>query len=217
MIWLVLTLALLLAGAAAAVWLKKRRPRLQKALLAAMAVCTLAVAAGTAVCWNPPPVRSLTPDYAVLLGCGLKDGQATPELERRLTLALTYLEETPEVPLIVTGGDPDGDGVTEAEVMDRWLLDHGADMERVLTEDRARNTLENLQNSKALAERKGLGTDAVFILTSDYHQTRAQFLAHALGQTATGLSCATPWPSRLPAAVRETYSFVKAIVQTAWE
>lgn len=217
MIWLVLTLALLLAGAAAAVWLKKRRPRLQKALLAAMAVCTLAVATGTAVCWNPPPVRDLTPDYAVLLGCVLEDGQAGPELERRLTLALTYLEETPDVPLIVTGGDPDGDGITEAEVMAQWLERHGADMARVLTEDQARNTLENLRNSKALAERQGLGTDAVLILTSDYHQTRAQFLARRLGQAAAGLSCATPWPSRLPAAVREAYSFVKAIAQTCFQ
>ncbi|MGN0979265.1 MAG: YdcF family protein [Candidatus Avoscillospira sp.] len=212
--WLILTLGLLLAGCLLAWFLQKRAPRLRKALLICMAICILAVGAGTAACWNPPEYQDLTPDYAVLLGGGEKDGQPTASTENRLFLALNYLEATPDVMLIVTGGDPNGNGVTEAEVMASWLRDHGADMDRILSEDRANDTLENLQYSKALAASRGLQTDSILILTSDYHQTRAQFLARQLGQEASGLACETPFLSHLAASVREAYSFVKAIWQT---
>lgn len=215
--WLLLTLCLLLAGFLLAWLLKKRAPKLRTALLICMAVCTVLAAAGTAACWNPPEQQQdLTPDYAVLLGAGLKDGEMTGTLENRLSLALDYLEAAPDVTLIVTGGDPKGYGITEAAVMAQWLRDHGADMDRILLEDQARDTLENLQFSKALAERRGLETDSILILTSDYHQTRAQFLARQLGQEATGRSCTTPFFSHLSASVREAYSFVKAFWQTRW-
>ena len=54
----------------------------------------------------------------------------------------------------------------------------------------------------------------MLILTSDYHQTRAQYLAHAQGQEAVGLSCETPPAARLAASVREVYAFVKAWAET---
>ena len=54
----------------------------------------------------------------------------------------------------------------------------------------------------------------MLILTSDYHQTRAQYLARAQGQEAVGLACETPPLQRLTARVREVYAFVKAWAET---
>ena len=58
-------------------------------------------------------------------------------------------------------------------------------------------------------------TDTVAIITSEYHQTRAGFLARQNGQQALHISCETPVMAHLFAAVREVYSFVKALWQTA--
>lgn len=206
--WLLLTLPGLALLTGLAIWRKKPRWLLVPAALA------LLVTAGTAVFFTPPPETDLQPDYAVLLGAGLEDGQPTQELVRRMELALDWLEQTPDTVLIAAGGDPKGQGVTEASVMTRWLADHGADMTRVLAEDRSRTTRENLLYSRELAKAHGLDTENVLILTSDYHQTRAQFLARRIGQNAAGRSCTTPFRQRLTSSVRELYAFFKAVWQT---
>lgn len=174
----------------------------------------LTVVSGAAVCWTAPDTESTQPDYAVLLGCALENGQPKEELIRRLELARDWLERTEGTTLMVSGGDPAGQGVTEASVMRDWLEEHGADMSRVVMEDRAADTRQNLQFCKELAENLGLNTDNVLILSSEYHQTRAQYLAESIGQAASGLSCETPFFDHLEAAVREVYSFTKAFLET---
>ena len=206
--WLLLTLLGLALLTGLAIWRKKPGWLLVPAVLA------LLVTAGTAVFFMPPPETDIQPDYAVLLGAGLEDGQPTQELVHRMELALDWMEQTPDTVLIAAGGDPNGQGVTEASVMTRWLADHGANMPRVLAEDQSRTTLENLLCSRELAEEHGLGTENVLILTSDYHQTRAQFLASRIGQNAAGRSCRTPFWPRLTSSVRELYAFLKAVWQT---
>ena len=96
--------------------------------------------------------------------------------------------------------------------MAAWLRNHGANAKRILVEDRANDTRENLLYAKALAESHGLEADAVLIITSEYHQTRARYFAEQTGQQAMSLSCATPPMLRLFASVREVYAFVKAVV-----
>lgn len=208
--YLYLTLAVLAVGFVLGHCLKKT---LRRVLHTVLVLALAAVAVGTAVVWSPPENQPLEPDYAVVLGAALEDGRATEELERRLELGLQYLTETDGI-LILSGGDPDGDGVTEAQVMEAWMADHGADLTRVYQEDRSQDTRENLKFSRELAQSLGLETDTVLILTSDYHQTRAQYLAHAQGQGAVGLACETPPRQRLAASVREVYAFVKAWAET---
>ena len=208
--YLYLTLAVLAGGLLLGFLLKKTVRRI---LHAALLLVLVLVAIGTAIVYSPPENAPLEPDYAVVLGAALEDGQATEELQNRLELGLQYLAETDGV-LILSGGDPDGDGITEAQVMADWMESHGADLSRVYQEDQARDTRENLQFSRSLAQSLGLETQTVLILTSDYHQTRAQYLAHAQGQEAVGLSCETPTAARLAASVREVYAFVKAWAET---
>lgn len=214
MFWFLLTLWVLILGIAGGVLLKKRFPRLGWSLVGLMAALAIAISTGTAVCWTAPDDPDAEADYALLLGCGLEEGQATKELIRRCETALRWMEENPGHYLVVSGGDPGGHGITEAAVMSAWLRNHGADPDRLLTEDQANDTRQNLLYSKALAHEQGLETDTVLIITSEYHQTRAKFLAEQNGQQALRLSCRTPLPDHLFAAVREVYSFVKAVVET---
>ena len=215
MTWLLLTLWVLIVGTSAGFLLKMRFPWVGHILLALMILYGGIVAAGTVICWDEPEPLGVKTDCAVVLGCALKDGQATNELVRRCSTAKALMDLDKDLVLIVSGGDPGGQGRTEAEVMAAWLRNHGADADRILIENRASDTRENLLFSQALAEENGLRSDCITIVTSEYHQTRAQYLAGKLGQQATGFSCHTPMPDRLFAAVREAYAFLKAIVETA--
>lgn len=199
--WLALTLAVLAAGIGVGL------VRKAKWLLRLTALVLIVVGAGTMLCWQMPEEETQTPDYGLLLGCGLENGQGTQELYRRCQKALQWMQSHPDKNLIVSGGDPTGQGTTEASVMQSWLMSHGAEEAMLLLEDRAKDTRENLQFSLELAQKKGLKTDTVCIITSDYHQTRAAFLARCNGQTAVAVSAVTPWVPHLTAAVREVYAF----------
>ena len=214
--WLFLTLWVLILGFAAGFLLKKKFRRLGLAVIGAMVLLAAVVTAGTAVCWDAPENgEDLEADYGLLLGCALQNGQATDELVRRCEIGLAWMEAHPDRCLVVSGGDPGGQGVTEAAVMAAWLRNHGADPDRILIEDQAADTWQNLVYSKTLAHGLGLETDTVAIITSEYHQTRAGFLARRNGQHALYLSAHTPLAAHLVAAVREAYSFVKAAATTA--
>lgn len=200
--WLILTLAVLAVGT----WLGIRRKSV--VLLGLTGVVFAVVTAGTAICWQGADAVKAAPDYGVLLGCALEeDGQGSEELVRRCQTALSWMQAHPDRMLIVSGGDPGGHGISEALVMETWLLDHGADAERILREDQAKDTRENLQFAKALAQDRGLQTEVVAIVTSDYHQTRACFLARQNGQQPMCVETATPMPGHLFGAVREVYAF----------
>ena len=211
--WLLLTIGVLLTIVLAGLLLKRLLPRLSRVLLCLALLLALAVGSGTAVCWSVPDTPQPKPDYALLLGCALEDGQATDELIRRCRTALEWMEQNPGFLLVVSGGDGAGHGITEARVMADWLLANGADPARVLPEDQALDTRQNLLYSKTMVHNLEQETDTVLLITSEYHQTRACFLARQNGQTPLTLSCATPFPDHLQAAVREVYAFIKAVLE----
>lgn len=213
MIWILLTLGVFLVGTILGLLLKKRFRKTGWGVWIVTWLLVAVVIVGAAVCWSAPDTADTDADYALLLGYALKDGQAQPELIRRLELALDWLARTEETPLVVSGGDVQGHGITEAQVMYGWLEDHGADMSRVLLEPEATDTRTNIRYASVLVKSMEMEYDTVLILTSEYHQTRARFLAERNGQTACGLSCATPAADHLPAAVREVFSFANELLE----
>ena len=214
MIWLWITVTALALITVLGFLVKPRHPRLGWVVIGLAIAVALAFIASASVLWSAPDSSpEQEADYALLLGCGLRNGQATPELVRRCQTALDWMEAHPHGMLVVSGGDPTGQGVTE---MAAWLRNHGANAKRILLEDQASDTRENLAFSKALAEEQGLESDTVLIVTSEYHQTRAQFLAGAGGQTALSLSCRTPLIPHVLATVREVYCMANELLELAF-
>lgn len=208
--WITVVLIGFVVLVTAGLIMKKSAPKLGKLLLVLTAAGVLVVGMGTAVCWSQPQTAEGDYDYAILLGALLEEGKPTPELERRMTVAMQWLQTDEETVLFVSGGVPKGQGISEAQVMYNWLADKGADVSRVIMEDQAADTRQNILFSKRLAEEMGLETDTVLLITSEYHQTRAGFLAKQLGQQPRHLSCATPFVRHLDASFREVFAFVKA-------
>ena len=151
------------------------------------------------------------PEFVVVLGAQVQGDKPSLTLKKRLDLAYTYLTEHPNAEAVVSGGQGPDEQYTEASVMARYLIDRGIDEERILREEKASDTRENLAFSRALVEPLGIDTRKVLIITSDFHLCRAKFLARKQGMEAFGLASQT-WPEilRVNYLLREVFAFVKA-------
>ena len=151
------------------------------------------------------------PEFVVVLGAQVQGDKPSLTLKKRLDLAYTYLTEHPNAEAVVSGGQGPDEQYTEASVMARYLIDRGIGEERILREEKASDTRENLAFSRALVEPLGIDTSKVLIITSDFHLCRAKFLARKQGMEAFGLASQT-WPEilRVNYLLREVFAFVKA-------
>lgn len=118
----------------------------------------------------------------LVLGAALWDGQPSPALKERLDQAYQLYREGWVQYLILSGGMGD-DGLTEAEGMKRYLVDRSIPPDRLLLEDQARNTAENIVNSKEIILERNWGQ--IYLVTHDYHMYRALRLAKREGVDAT--------------------------------
>lgn len=124
-----------------------------------------------------------TPQIVVVLGCKVKGTTPSLMLIRRLETAKQYLTAHPEVQCIVTGGQGSGEDIPEGQAMQTWLVEHGISSDRVLVEDRSRDTQENLRNAAAILAENDLPPEIVLV-TDGFHTYRAQLLAKKEGLTA---------------------------------
>lgn len=140
----------------------------------------------------------------VTLGYALADdGTAQPPLLDRLGVALKVAEKNPSARVMVTGGVPKG-GVTEGDVMTKWLVEKGVDRDRILIEDKSKDTVGNVLNVANLLARHN--ADTVVLVTSSSHMRRARtLLEEALRQydlpTTVVAVAALDAPSAAEAAV----------------
>lgn len=132
--------------------------------------------------------------YAVVLGAAVYGETPSITLEHRLEGAVRCLNENPEAKVVVSGGQGEGEDISEAECMRRYLTDHGIAAERILLEDRSTSTKENLAFSKAIIEADGGDADRVAIVSSGYHLYRAKKTASLLGMNAAGVAGSDGYP-----------------------
>ena len=176
-------------------WLVLRnRPRMARWLLASallfgylLATPLVSDALMRAVMVDTAQPAGVRPQAIVVLGGGrvlALDGagkviEAYPSpytLERMLTGA--RLQKQTGLPLLVSGGSPDGRGWPEGGVMrDFMVRDFGVPVRWV--EDASRNTVENAAFSAALLQAAGVRT--VYLVTHDFHMRRARLLFEAQG------------------------------------
>ena len=95
---------------------------------------------------------------------------------------------------VVSGGQGEGEDISEAEAMRRYLVDKGVADGRILMEDRSTSTLENLTFSKQIIENSGGDPARVAVVSSSYHLYRAKRMAAALGMAADGLPSSDGYP-----------------------
>ena len=131
-------------------------------------------------------------DYALVLGAGLDEDVPSERLEKRLDLAYESLYHR-DIPIILTGGQGPGETVTECRAMGDYLQGLGMPASRLILENQATSTQENILYSAELMEGHDL---TVAIITSDYHLFRSMMLARRMGWQVVGEGSENPAPAQ---------------------
>ena len=116
----------------------------------------------------------------VILGCRVYGERPSLSMQERVTAAYNYLMDNENSVCILSGGKGNGEDISEAECMYRYLIDKGIEPDRLYKEDKSTTTKENLSFSKKIIEENGLNP-TIAIATSEYHEYRAGKIAESLG------------------------------------
>ena len=119
-------------------------------------------------------------DYLIVLGAQVREDGPSAVLKYRLDAAAQYLRENDSTTCIVTGGKGATEPFSEGEGMKQYLVSVGIPEDRIIVEDKALNTVQNIRYSKALMSSPDAPTA---IVTNNFHVTRALALARGQGLT----------------------------------
>ena len=145
-------------------------------------------------------------DYLIVLGCQVQGTTPSRMLRQRLDAALDYLNTYPDATAIVSGGKGPGEDISEAECMASWLTQRGISPDRIILEDRATSTMENLRFSRALMDPDA----SVAIVSNEFHLYRAGQMAQKLGFDAALIPASTEFPILLASySLREIFAVWK--------
>ena len=131
-------------------------------------------------------------DYMVVLGAGVRGNVPSLSLQNRIDAAYAYLTEHPDVTAVLSGGQGEGENMTEARCMYDHLTAMGIESDRLWMEDRATSTWENLNFSlEMIGEKTGQRPEKLAVLSSEYHLFRASLFADACGVEFVGVPAKT--------------------------
>lgn len=116
--------------------------------------------------------RETPVEAVVVLGAGVNGTEPSLSLRTRLEAALDYVQDKPDVPIVVSGARGRGEEISEARCMADWLIARGVEEERLLLEEQATNTEENIRYSLELLEARGIAGE-IAVVSSSYHLCRA--------------------------------------------
>ena len=131
-------------------------------------------------------------EYAVVLGAGVNGSEPSKSLSERIDAAEEYAKAHPKSILILSGGKSEEDTISEAQCMYQELTARGISGKRLLKEERASNTEENLTYAmETISAHRGSKPTEIVVITSEYHIPRATLIADRLGIKVLGYPAET--------------------------
>lgn len=194
-----------------------RQPRRWLKILLALVLAGILCFAGLfgAVMYGVYDHVSGDPQVMIILGCRvMPGGEPSILLQDRLDTALDYLDDHPDITVVVSGGQGSNEPTSEAACMADYLEKHGVDADQILLEDESSNTKENLIYSQELLEEQGVdvGEEGVLVVSNGFHLTRSRMLAERFGygHVSTLAAPTSHVPSRIQMYIREPLALVKS-------
>lgn len=153
-------------------------------------------------------------DAIIILGCGLAKDEETVSLslENRLISAIEYSKKNQEAIIVVSGGQGTNEKISEALAMERYLVDKGIPISRIIKEDKSTSTYENFEFSKIILDEYFEEEYNIAFVTNDYHIFRANNTAKKIGFSATHYYGDTPIYVAMPSYFREVLAIFKYLV-----
>ncbi len=150
-------------------------------------------------------------DYILVLGAQIRKDGPSKALRYRLEKACEYMNEHPDCLCILSGGQGANEPEAEADGMCRYLVSRGISRDRLILEDRSRNTVENVRNSMELFDPEA---DRIGIISNNFHMYRSIHIAKKQGIRHVRAIPAGSDPLFLPNNVlREDIGVVKDVLK----
>lgn len=150
---------------------------------------------------------SLEPDYIIVLGAKVKGTKVSRALRERLDCTIAYATEHPRPLIIVSGGQGDGEDITEARAMYEYLTEAGIDEKRIIQEEQSTNTAENFQYTLELVGNK---QKKFLVVSNRFHIYRAVAIGKKMGiQHIEGLAAPTDGVMKVHYYLREAFAVIK--------
>lgn len=189
--WLLIAGILLIPSAVSFICTKFRAKKVLTAILhyTAMAVVTFGIiiflVIETLICISMTQSYSEPVDCVIVLGARVNGTRPSVSLENRLEVAYDYLTQHPDADVILSGGQGDGEDITEARCMYEYLTSRGISADRIYLEERSTSTAENILFSKEIYNFDG---KSVALVSSGFHLYRAKLLARSNDIEAYGIA-----------------------------
>jgi len=156
-------------------------------------------------------------DYIIVLGAGLTN-RINPSLilRERLDAAIDCLKTNDKAYIVLSGGQGADEDIPESQAMSEYLQEKGINKDRLILEDKSRDTNQNFEFSKKKIEEhsyKSLDKINVKIVTTDFHAFRSSILAKRNGYVNfDNYSCSTVWYLIPVTYTREAFAIVKSVL-----
>lgn len=150
----------------------------------------------------------------VILGAGVNGTTPSLSLQVRLEAALDYIQDKPDIPIVVTGSQGPGEDISEAACMAQWLIGHGVESERIYLDEEADNTEENIRYSQEILQEQSIDiTGNVAVVSADYHLYRASLYWGTTGMVPVAAHMPGRfWPLTVNYYIREAFAAAKLLV-----
>lgn len=147
-------------------------------------------------------------DFVIILGSKINaDGTLTPLLKGRVDKAINFGKNQYEIAnkkimYVPSGGKGVDEVMSEANAMKKYLIQNGIDKDSIITEDKAVNTMQNMEFSKNVIDKIKKNANIIFS-TNNYHVFRSGVIASNLGINCEGIGSRTKWYFHTNALIRE--------------
>ena len=154
------------------------------------------------------------PEIMVIFGCQVQPWGPSVLLQDRLDTALDYLEEHPDMTIVVTGSQGDDEPISEARCMYDYLTEHGVDAAQILMEDMSHSTAANIRYTKAMLDSMGYNIleEKYLLVSNGFHLARIKMLWGDYGTVSTLAAPSSHIPSRIKMYIREPLALVKSFL-----
>ncbi|MGM9551556.1 MAG: YdcF family protein [Clostridia bacterium] len=153
---------------------------------------------------------SYSEDAVVVLGCGIRGDRVTVPLAYRLNSAIEYHKKNPNAVIVVTGGKGFQETITEAEAMEKYLISHGVDPDKIIKEEKATSTNENMRFTKEILDKHFAKDYSVVVITNNFHIYRSVSIAKMEGfENVYHKHAGLKWYNMAPCYLRESLAVLK--------
>ena len=168
-------------------------------------ICSVAIVSFIAV-YGQYDNADYNEDAVIVLGAGINGDKVTYPLKVRLDKAMEYHKLNPDAVIVVTGGQGFQETVTEAYAMEKYLVQNGVEPSKIIKEEKATSTNENMRFSKKLLKEDS----KVVVITNNFHIYRAVSIAKLEGlDNVTHIHAGLQWYNIVPCYIRECLAVLK--------